>query len=89
MIKTRETEKNLFDAVKDILHGFKELKLNIKKNDDLFLYSFKHRNEKLSKIKFQTAKYFINNYTIVCVLWQVLFIFAVLILPFTNFIPDH
>jgi len=89
VIDVRKTEKSLFDAVRDTLRGFKELKINQKKSYDFFYNCFKYRNEKLSQIKFQTAKCFINNYTLACSLLQALFVISVLVLPFTGFISNE
>ena len=87
--QVREGEKRLFDAVSDILDGFKELRLNIIKNDEFFHTSFKTRCARLRNLKIRAAKRFIDIYTIACGLWQTLFIFAVLIMPLTGLISAN
>jgi putative pyoverdin transport system ATP-binding/permease protein len=87
--QVREGEKRLFDAVKDILKGFKELRLNSQKNSDFFHNCFRVRSFRLRRLKLRAAKRFIDIYTLACGFWQMLFILAALILPFAGFFSGN
>ena len=87
--QVRDGEKRLFDAVTDILDGFKELKLSSRKSDDFFHKSFKVRGSRLRKLKLRAAGRFTDIYILACGLWQTLFILAVLTLPLTGFLSGN
>jgi putative ATP-binding cassette transporter len=77
----REQEKNMFEAVKHLLDGFKELRLNDKKSDDFFHHGLKQYITHLQQLKLQATQHFIDNYSLTYVLWKALIIVPVLILP--------
>ncbi|KPA15988.1 peptide ABC transporter, partial [Candidatus Magnetomorum sp. HK-1] len=82
----REYEKKMFEALMQLLYGFKDLKLNDKKNDDFFFNGLKQYSSKLHQLKFLCSKQFINNYSSSYCSWNVLIIVVVLILPILSLI---
>ncbi|KPA16885.1 peptide ABC transporter ATP-binding protein [Candidatus Magnetomorum sp. HK-1] len=89
LYKVRESEKHLFDSVSDILNGFKELRLDFQKNNEFFNKRFISRCSQLKKLKLRISMRFIDIYTMVCSLWQTLFIILVLILPVIFYLPQN
>lgn len=77
----REREKNLFEAVRHLLLGFKELRINDRKNDDFFYQSLRYHASHLRELNLQTARHFIDNYTLSFGSWKTLILSIVLILP--------
>ncbi|MCI5150802.1 MAG: ATP-binding cassette domain-containing protein, partial [Candidatus Electrothrix sp. MAN1_4] len=62
--RIRAQEKSLFGAIRHILEGFKELRLNPKKNDDLFHSSLKRHAAALRREKIQGHNYRIMMETV-------------------------
>lgn len=67
--KARKKEKLLFDSVRDLLDGFKELRLNDEKSKDFFNFSIRVRASELRRVKSLNFLYFIYSYLIVHALW--------------------
>ena len=78
--RLRYKEKKLFDAVSDLLDGFKELKLNDKKSEDFFNFCFISRANELMHFKLQRFKYFLYSYLSVYIIW--FFSFFILIVSY-------
>jgi len=83
--QVRVHEKKMFKGIKHLLDGFKELKLNDRKNDDFFHSSIKRHVVQLREMNLQVARLYINNYSISLASWKSLILVIVLILPLTGF----
>lgn len=77
----REQETALFEAIKHLLEGSKELRLNDKKSDDFFHQSLKQRLSHLQQLRLRATRHFINSYSLSYGLWKALIIVPVCILP--------
>jgi len=78
---SRDYEKKMLKSFRNILFGFKDLKLNDKKNDDFFYNELKINTRKLSKSKIKSASQFVTHYSLTFGMWQLLIILVVLVLP--------
>ncbi|MBD3305507.1 cyclic peptide export ABC transporter [candidate division KSB3 bacterium] len=79
--QVRHQEKHLFEALSHLLNGFKELRLNDKKNDDFFYQSFTHHLKQTQSLKRRITKRFIDNYTITYGFWMALMSIPILLVP--------
>ncbi len=87
--QVREEETSLFEAVTDLLDGFKELKLNTRKSHAFFQQCFRTRAARLRGVKILAANRFIDIYTLAAGMWQSLFLMAVLALPMTGLLTGN
>ena len=77
----RAQETGFFEALHDLLGGFKELRLDARKNDDFFQTCLQPRIEQLRQLRLQAAQYFVQNDVLTHGLWQALILAPVLLLP--------
>jgi putative ATP-binding cassette transporter len=87
--QVREGETRLFEAVKDLLEGFKALRLNNKKNDDFFQRSLQHHIAHLQQVKLQTARHFVYNYVVTYGLWIALILAPIVCLPLVGILSRN
>ncbi len=85
----RIREDNLFADVKHLLEGFKELKLNDRKNDAFFQSGFKTHCRELREFNLKTAQCYINNYSLAFGAWKALIVVMVLILPLMGYFSSN
>ncbi len=78
---SQECEQNIFKAMTHLLDGFKELRLNNNKNDHFFHHGFVPHGQTLRTIRRQTARHFIDTYTVTYGAWKMLITLTVLIVP--------
>lgn len=85
----RIREDNLFADVKHLLEGFKELKLDSRKNDAFFQSGFKTHCRELREFNLKTAQCYINNYSLAFGAWKALIVVMVLILPLMGYFSSN
>tara|TARA_B100000959_G_C14984143_1_gene624830 strand:+ start:3019 stop:3963 length:945 start_codon:yes stop_codon:yes gene_type:complete len=78
--KAIEKETEFFDSLNHILDGLKEIKLNRRKNDDLFS-SFKTIAEKTRELNISSGLKYINNFIFSQSIWYIVIASIVFILP--------
>ncbi|QTA93691.1 cyclic peptide export ABC transporter [Desulfonema magnum] len=81
MEQVREQEKKLFEAFRDMFDGFKELKLNSKKDNDFFHNCLRHRSSRFQELKLLAHQHTINSYTVSYGSWKALLVAIVMIFP--------
>lgn len=79
-------EANFFESLDSILHGFKELKINSKKSDDLF-DSHVNISNSLEKLKIQTGTRFVTDLMFSQVFFYMLIASIIFLLP--HFFPIY
>ncbi|MDM8540625.1 cyclic peptide export ABC transporter [Desulfococcaceae bacterium HSG9] len=87
--RLRTQEDNLFAEIKHLLDGFKELKLNDRKNDDFFHSGIKSHCTRLRQLNLNTAQRYINNYSLAFGSWKALIVIIVLVLPLVGFFSGN
>lgn len=88
--EVRETQKNIFNDIRHFLHGFKELKLNDRKNDSFYRHGFKERSVKMLNARIKTGVYFTMYYVIAIVVWYLLLMMLAFALPaITSIQPER
>jgi len=87
--KARQTEKELFGATKDIIEGFKEIKMNDQKSDDLFHQCLKVKSAQNRKLRVKAEYLLIESNVFSTVIEFAIFIPIVFILPVYNWISNE
>lgn len=82
--KERGQETDMFEAVRHLLHGFKELRLNDRKSDEFFHQAMKPALARLKDLKLTIARRFLDNYSLTYGFWKILIIAPLLLLPLTG-----
>ncbi|QTA87814.1 cyclic peptide export ABC transporter [Desulfonema magnum] len=84
----RQKEAAFYDAVTHLIEGFKELRLNDRKNDAFFHQSFKRLCSDLRSQRLRSAQYMMANTVIVYTMWTVLLGMLPLLFPFVSISKD-
>ncbi len=66
---TRTSEKELHGAIKHVLYGFKELRINDAKSDDFFHHSYRPKASELRRHKQRGAILHTQNHVLITLLW--------------------
>jgi len=80
----RETEKNLFESFRHLFDGFKETRLDHKKNDDFYNNSLKYHTENVRREKIKEIKYITGAYTASYGIWIYLMVLLIFLIPFAT-----
>ncbi|KPA13871.1 cyclic peptide transporter, partial [Candidatus Magnetomorum sp. HK-1] len=83
-LTVREYEKKMFKMIHGLLYGYKELRLNDKKNDDFYANGLKKNITRLQDLKLLSGQKFTNNFSIACGLNLFLIVGVVLLLPLSG-----
>jgi putative ATP-binding cassette transporter len=86
---TKYYEKKTFKSLNDLLYGFKELKLNVRKNNDFYKNGVKKDIAQLQELKLFTGHKITNNYSIVYGLNVFLIVCVVLFLPISGLVSTE
>ena len=82
----RIKERELFDATRDIIEGFKELKNNNQKSDDFFHQYFKVKSAENRELRIKAEYQMVNTYVYMTLIEFGIFIPIIFILPAMGFI---
>jgi cyclic peptide transporter len=83
----KETE--FFDSIDHLLDGFKEVKINSDKSDDLFENDIKENSTVAKALKMKTEFQFIHNYLFSQTFFYILMACIIFVLPqITNLVPE-
>ncbi|MBF0397779.1 MAG: cyclic peptide export ABC transporter [Desulfobacterales bacterium] len=77
----RDKEKELFDGISDLIYGFKELRINDKKNDDFFHKNLKIKSEDNKKFRIKAENSLADSNIITTIMETMAFIPIIFILP--------
>ncbi|QTA86283.1 cyclic peptide export ABC transporter [Desulfonema magnum] len=83
----REREIAFYNAVSHLILGFKELRLNARKNDAFFRQSLTSLCSDLRSLRLKSARYMMTNTVLVYVAWTVLMGMLPLLFPFVSISP--
>ncbi len=89
-LKVRDQEKKLFDAVRQLLDGFKELRLSSRKSNDFYHNSLIHNTARLRALRLDSMKYYTSNASITYGFWKSIMIIILFLLPWAGMaVPQH
>jgi putative ATP-binding cassette transporter len=83
-LAVREYENKMFKLIHGLLYGYKELRLNDKKNNDFYANGLKLNMTRLQDLKLFSGQKFTNNFSIANGLHMILIVGIVLLLPITG-----
>lgn len=84
--QAREKEKSLFEVIEGLLFGFKELKINTKKNDDFYHRSLAPKIASVRDIREKVGFAWTDSIIGINLLWNMSLISMVFVLPFIHVI---
>ena len=87
--EARQAEKELFGATKDIIEGFKEIKTNDQKSDDLYHQCLKVKSAENRKLRVKAEYLLIESNVFTTLIEFAIFIPIVFILPVFNWISNE
>lgn len=84
----RKREIDFFNAMTDLLDGFKELRLHDRKNDAFFHTRLKTTARHVSSLRLESSKYMMLNTVLVYSVWTTMMVLIPLMYPYINISPD-
>ncbi|QTA87839.1 putative ABC transporter, ATP-binding protein [Desulfonema magnum] len=87
--QARDTEKGLFDSISDVIYGFKELKVNDRKNDEFFHHNFRKKTSENRQYRTKAENAFAQSNVLSAFIQFIVFIPMVFILPTVIHVSTH